>query len=123
MLREGRRTPSRRDDGRYAPPKSEKGPLRFSIAGGGRTLRGFQASVSTFCFGASVESNMLVVIAAKLDPVRIAPDGAVVGVLRTKDDDREVLVGRLRNGRFSGTIDVSLSTCNGQRKLTAVRVR
>lgn len=123
VLREGRRTPSRRDDGRYAPPKSDKGPLRFSIGGGGRTLRGFQASVTTFCFGPTSDSNRLLVIAAKLDPVRVAPDGAVVGVLRTKDDDREVLVGRLRGGRFTGTIDVGLSTCNGKRKLTAVRVR
>lgn len=123
VLREGRRTPSRRDDGRYAPAKSEKGPVRFSIAGGGKTLRGFQASVTTFCFGPTIDSNRLLVFAAKLDPVRVAPDGAVVGVLRTKDDGREALVGRLRSGRFTGTIDVSLSTCNGQRKLTAVRVR
>lgn len=121
VRREGRRSTSTRDDGRYAArPAPKNSTLSFTVERGGRTLRGFKASVTTFCFGATLADNRLSIVFAVLGPVRVAPNGAVVGLLET-GKARELLTGRLLHGRFTGAIDVGLSTCNGVRKLTAVR--
>lgn len=116
----GRRSTSTRDDGRYAarkaPPNST---LSFRVTGGGRTLRNFKASVTTFCFG--LTENNISLNFAVLGPVRVAPDGGVVGLLKTKKGARELLTGRLRNGRFTGEVSVAFSTCSGTRKLNAAR--
>lgn len=122
VRRGARRSTSRRDDGRYAAKKAPaSSTLSFKVTGGGRTLRGFKASVTTFCFGQTVFDNRLFVVFAVLNKVRVAPDGSAVGVLRTKKGGREVLRGRLRHRRFVGEVSVGLSTCNGTRKITAVR--
>lgn len=123
VRRDAGRTTSR-DDGRYRDPKpSGSSTLQFSVAGDGRTLRGFRASVTTFCFGPTIASNRIFVAFAGFDPIRIAPDGSVVGLLETKSGARQTLIGRLRRGRFTGDISVSLSTCSGSRELVAVRRR
>ena len=77
--------------------------------------------MTAFCFGPTFNDNRLVLAFAVLDKVRVAPDGSVVGLLKTRKGAREVLRGRLRNGRFVGEVSVSFSTCNGTRKLDAVR--
>ena len=87
----------------------------------GTSLRGFKATVATFCIGPSQPDNRVLIVIAKLRTVRVAPDGGVVGLLKSAKGGREVLTGRLRGGRFTGEISVSLSTCNGTRKFTAVR--
>lgn len=123
VRREARRSTSRGDDGTYRAAKPAKNStLRFTVAGGGRLLKGFKASVTTFCVGPTPSDNRLYVVFALLNTVRIAPDGTVVGVLRSSRGGREILTGRLSHGHLTGaSIDVSLSTCNGERKFTAVR--
>lgn len=123
VRRERSRSTSRGDDGSYADVKPAKNStLKFTVSGGGRTLRGFKASVTTFCFGPSASDNRIFVAFALLNTVRVAPDGAVVGLLETKSGSREILTGRLRHGRLSGAaIDVTLSVCSGTRKFSAKR--
>lgn len=122
VRRTGRRTGSARDDGRYAarkpPPNST---LTFRVAGGGRTLRDFKASLTAFCVGPSLPDNRLVVAFALLRSARVAPDGSVTGLLELKSGARVLLTGRLRHGRFKGEVTSSFSTCTGARKLDAVR--
>lgn len=122
VRRPGRRSTSRRDNGRYAARRaSANSTLSFKVTGGGSTLRNFRASVTTFCFGPTLPDNRLALAFAVLDKVRVAPDGSVVGLLKTRKGAREVLHGRLRNGRFVGEVSVAFSTCSGTRKLDAVR--
>ncbi len=123
VRREGGRSTSHRDDGTYRDAKPAKNStLKFTVSRGGRQLKGFKASVTTFCFGPDSSNNRLYVVFALLNTVRVAPDGTVVGVLRASSGAREILKGRLSHGRLTGaSIDVSLSTCNGERKFRAVR--
>lgn len=121
----GRRT-SRRDDGSYRGrnlPASST--LRFSVGRNGRTLRNFRASVSMLCFGSTAEQNRFITGFAALRSARIAPDGSVTGLLQLQGDGgtRVLLTGRLRRGRFRGEVDLSFSTCSGNRDLDAVRRR
>jgi hypothetical protein len=124
VRRGGRRVTSGRDDGRYAARRAPRNStLDFAVTGGGRMLQAFKASVTAFCFGPTLGDNRLITTFAVLRPVPIAPDGSVVGLLETKRGARETLVGHLRGRRFRGEVSVSLSTCNGSRKLDAVRRR
>lgn len=121
--REARRTTSRGDDGTYHDAKPTKtSSLGFTVAGGGRLLKAFKASVTTFCVGPTLSDNHLYIVFALLNTVPIAPDGTIVGVLRSSRGGREILTGRLNHGRLTrASIDVSLATCNGKRTFTAVR--
>lgn len=121
----GRRSTSGRDDGGYvARDRRERrtSNLSFRIADGGRTLRDFKASVTTFCIGPTLEDNRFYVATAVLRTVKIAPDGSVTGYLATKGQRSELkLTGRLQHRRFRGRIDARYATCSGARKLDAVR--
>lgn len=122
VRRRERRVTSARDDGGYAarkPPANST--LKFRVAGGGKTLRGFKASLTVFCVGPTLPDNRLVVAFALLRSARVAPDGSVTGLLQLKSGARVLLTGRLRNGRFRGEVTMSFSTCAGTRKLDAVR--
>jgi hypothetical protein len=122
VRRGGRRTTSARDDGRFrARGGSSKGALSFRVTGGGRTLRGLDATVTQFCVGPTVETNRVSIGVAKLRSAPIAPDGSVVGVLKAGRGARVVLVGRLRARRLTGTLSLAFSTCAGTRRLDAVR--
>jgi hypothetical protein len=122
VRRGGRRATGGRDDGRYADPKpSRNSTLRFRVAGGGRTLREFKASLTAFCVGPSLADNRLVIAYAALRSARVAPDGSVTGLLKTRKGARVLLTGRLRAGRFKGEVTMRFSTCSGSRKLGARR--
>jgi hypothetical protein len=122
VRRGGRRATSARDDGRYAarkPPANST--LAFRVAGEGRKLRGFKASLTAFCVGPTPFDNRVVIAFARLRSSRIAPDGSVTGLLKLKSGARVLLTGRLRHRRFKGEVSMSFSTCAGSRKLDAVR--
>jgi hypothetical protein len=124
VRRPGARRTSARDDGAYAARDAGErrtARLAFRVAGGGRVLRGFSASVTTFCVGPTAADNRLFVASAVLRSAQIAPDGSVVGVLRTSGGSELLLSGRLRGARFRGEVSTSFSTCSGTRKLDAVR--
>ena len=124
VRRGGRRATSRRDDGTYAARSADerdKASLSFRVSGAGTVLRGFRASLTTFCVGPSLESNRLFVATAVVGRVRVAPDGGVVGLVRAGGGSRVLLTGRLRGGRFRGEVAGRYSTCSGTRKLDAAR--
>jgi hypothetical protein len=119
VRRPGRRTTSGHDDGRY----TGSGALAFKVAGGGKQLRSFKASLSVFCVGPTPADNRTLIAFARLRSVRVAPDGAVTGYLQTKDASPAsiTLTGRLHNRRFKGKVSMAFSTCAGSRTLIAVR--
>lgn len=122
VRRGGRRATSGRDDGRYVDRKpSRNSVLRFKVAGGGKTLRDFKASLSVFCVGPTVGDNRIVIAYAALRSARVAPDGSVTGFLETSKGARVILTGRLRGGRFKGEVEMNFSTCSGSRKLNTRR--
>ncbi|MDO8187965.1 hypothetical protein Q5424_11505 [Conexibacter sp. JD483] len=119
------RVTSARDDGAYAAPAG-KAKVAFRVTGGGRLLRDFSASVTAFCIGPTVETNGLQILFAGVESARIAPDGSVTGRLQTKSRRLEaVVIGRLRDGRFSGEASISIATsrCSGTRSVTAAKRR
>jgi len=116
------RITSARDDGRYEAKKGAR--ASFSVADGGRTLRNFTATVTAYCFGATVEDNRFMILFAGIDSARIAPDGSVTGRLQTKSKETEVvLTGRLRKRRFNGEVSMFIkpSRCIGARDVNAGR--
>ncbi len=121
----GRRQISGHDDGRYAARSASdrrRATLSFRITNHGTVLRGFKASVVTFCFGPTLGDNHISVNFALLGPTRIAPDGSVTGHLATRGQRSELkLTGRVHDRRFRGRIDARFSTCSGVRKLDADR--
>jgi hypothetical protein len=122
VRRGGRRATSARDDGRYAARKpAGNSTLKFRITGGGGKLRGFKASLTTFCVGPTPFDNRVVIAFVRLRSVRIAPDGSVTGLVKRKSCARVLLTGRLRHRRFKGEVSMSFSTCAGSRELKALR--
>jgi hypothetical protein len=119
VRRPGARRTTARDDGRYGGSST----FAFTVSGGGKLLRSFNASVSVFCVGPTQADNRVQIAFARLRSVRIAPDGSVTGYLRTKGASPAsvTLTGRLHNRRFKGRVSIAFSTCAGERKLTAAR--
>ena len=119
VRRPGRRSTAARDDGRYRGSAT----LAFKVAGGGKVLRSFNASVTVFCVGPTPADNRTEIAFARLRSARIAPDGSVTGYLQTKGATPAsvTLTGRVHNRRFKGMVSIAFSTCAGERKLVAAR--
>lgn len=114
---------SRADDGAYRGRGEGRG-VRFRIAGRGRRLRAFSATVATFCPGPTVEQNRFLVGVAPLPRARIAPDGRFLAVARPGRDTFVRIRGRLRRGRVTGgRVELDIGTCSGSAKFSARRRR
>ena len=114
VRRPGARRTSGRDDGRYTGRD-----VRFTVARGGTSLRGFRASLNVFCVGPTIPDNRTEVAIAELGATRVAPDGSVTGYLRTSGGASITLTGTLRHGRFNGEVAMTFSTCSGTRTVSA----
>lgn len=112
MVRPRGRTTSRRDVGRYAG-KGEGLPVELKVARAGRRVRDFQAQVSTFCLGGTVEDNRFLIGVAPVKRIRIAPDGRFYSISRPGRDTTVEVYGRLRRGRVRGTARLTIGICDG----------
>lgn len=101
---------SRRDDGRY---RGQGVALR--VARAGRSLRGFSATVSTFCPG----PNTFVTGTAPLKRARIAPDGRFYALAHLGGETVVELSGQVRSRRVTGSVRLSAGGCEGSRAFTA----
>jgi hypothetical protein len=111
-------TTSERDDGTY---KSAKGNVTFSVAGRGRTIRKFNASLTAFCIGPTIADNRLIAAVAPVPRAKVAPDGRFLVVYKPSSTTI-TLRGRLHGRRVTdGKVEISFSTCAGSTTFSATR--
>ena len=109
---------SRRDDGAYAGRRPN---VELGVRRGGREIRGFRATVSTFCVGPTIADNRVFIGTAPLRRARIAPDGGFYAREESGDDTTVEVRGRLRGGRVTGTVKLTFATCSGSTEFSARR--
>lgn len=108
-------------DGPYRSRAGSLGTVRFTVADGGRLLRGFRATVRLACVTVAPSRGRAAAQVAALASARVAPDGSVTGVVRAGALARVVLTGRLVDGRFRGRVAISSRACRGARSIDAAR--
>jgi hypothetical protein len=107
------------DDGEYRAARGRL-PVEFEVGGRGRRLSGFEASLPYSCEGAPPQPHVFV--SARLEAVRVAPDGSVVGRVRSSEGPTvATLEGRLSHGRFAGRVTIAFRGCIGGRAFVAHR--
>ncbi len=120
----GPRATSAASDGAWAGTR--RAPVSFRVAAGGRTLRGFRATVTMVCptvpapgsVGGQITTQAGVAAVAR---ARIAPDGRFYGV--AAGGGSSVLVsGKLRGRTLTrGVARLSVGACSGQLSFGAAR--
>ena len=123
-VRRARRWSTRaRDAGRYAGRKGGLRSVRLRIAARGRELRGFTAQVPMLCPTPGMVSQFTTQIGtAKLQRVRIAPDGTFVGAATPERATAIRIRGRLHDRRITGgRAELAVGTCQGSAAFTAKR--
>ena len=113
------------EDGPYVAASQEQqkeSPIAFTVHNGGRLLRNLTLEVETICKGPTKAQNVTIEIPAHLEHARIAPDGTVFGVTKTKGPEAWTitLTGSLFAGRFQGELSTSYLNCIGYRTIDAI---
>ncbi len=109
-------TTTGRDDGSY---RSAKGDVTFSVAGRGRTIRKFNANLTAFCVGPTIDTNRLIAAVAPVPRAKVAPDGRFLVVYK-RSSTTITLRGRLHRRRVTdGKVEISFSTCEGSATFSA----
>lgn len=119
------RVTSAADDGSYlAASQKERTewPITLSVTGGGTVLRNLSAEAETTCKGPTKAQNVSIEIGAYLHNAKIAPDGTVFGVTKTKGPEEWTVTftGSLFQGRLQGELTTSHANCTGYRMIDAV---
>jgi hypothetical protein len=105
---------SRRDVGRYKGKE-----IALKVARRGRAVRDFQATVTTFCLGPTVEDNRFLIGIAPFERAKIAPDGRFYSITRPEDRTVVEATGRIRNGRARGFVRLTIGGCDGIAEFSA----
>ncbi|HEY8584855.1 MAG TPA: hypothetical protein VIL49_17980 [Capillimicrobium sp.] len=108
---------TRADDGAY----SGRSGVRLRVGGGGRTVESFEADVAMLCPGLVAGQLTTQFGQSSVRRVRIAPDGTFIAAARLASDTSTLVRGRVRDGRATGTAQLSLGTCSGTMRFSADR--
>ena len=109
------------DDGSYAGRGRGLRSVGFRIAGGGRTLKSFDAKVPLLCPGIVAGQFTTQIATAVVKRARIAPDGRFVAASSTRGGTVRIR-GRLRAGAVKGgRVEMSLGNCVGNSGFDASR--
>jgi hypothetical protein len=119
------RVTSAADDGPYiaaGKKEQEESPIEFSVRNGGTVLRNLTAEAETTCKGATKAQDVKIEVGAHLRNAKIAPDGTVFGVTKSKAPEEwtVTLTGSIFHGRFQGELLTSYANCSGFRVIDAV---
>lgn len=87
--------------------------MRFTVAGGGRSVRGFRPHVAMLCPGTTPGTFTTQIGTAILPRMRIAPDGRFVGAATPSRRTAARARGRVRRGKAAGRIELSIGPCSG----------
>lgn len=112
-----RRATGAKDDGVYTAAGGQPS-ASFEVVGDGRRLLDLEAPVPFSCTGAPAAGSAVI---ARIGSARVAPDGTVVGRMTSTDPAPvySTLEGKLRRGRFTGTITAAFQSCSGGREFSA----
>lgn len=105
-----------RDAGRYTGSPE----AAFRIARGGRELRDFRARVATYCVSITGIGGTTLKGVAVVKRARIAPDGRFYGFFE-KAGTVTTIQGRIRRGRVSVDLELSIGQCVGGGGISARR--
>jgi hypothetical protein len=119
------RVTSAADDGPYiaaSKKEEEESPIELNVTGGGTVLRNLKAEAETTCKGATKAQNVEIEVNAYIHNAKIAPDGTVFGVTKSKGTEAwtATVTGSLFDGRFQGELTTSYANCSGSRIIDAV---
>jgi hypothetical protein len=119
------RVTSAAEDGSYlaaSQKERQEWPITASVTGGGTVLRGLSAEAETTCKGPTKAQNVSIEVGAFLRNAKIAPDGTVFGVTKTKGPEEWTVTftGSLFQGRLQGELTTAHANCTGYRAIDAV---
>jgi hypothetical protein len=113
------------DDGPYvaaSKKEQEESPIELSVKNGGTVLRNLKAEAETTCKGPTKAQNVEIEVNAYIHNAKIAPDGTVFGVTKSKGAEAwtATVTGSVFDGRFQGELTTSYANCSGSRMVDAV---
>jgi hypothetical protein len=119
------RVTSAADDGNYLAANDkerEESPITLSVADGGTVLKNLSAEAETTCAGPTKAQNVTIEVGAFLRNAKIAPDGTVFGVTKSKGPEEWTVTftGSLFQGRLQGELTTAHANCTGYRMVDAV---
>lgn len=98
--------------------------MRFTVARGGRELRGFRAFVAMLCPGVTAGQFTTQIATAAMSRLKIAPDGRFVAASTPRTDTAIRVRGRLHAGKVAGgRVELSVGDCSGSSAFSAARAR
>jgi hypothetical protein len=109
-----------RDDGSYRGRVGSRS-VRFTVGGHGRQVRSFRAYVPMLCPGVAPGQFTTQIGTAALARARIAPDGSFVAASTPRSGTTMRVRGRLRHGKVSGRVELSVGECTGNAAYSAAR--
>jgi hypothetical protein len=108
-----------RDDGTYRGRAGSRS-VRLTVARDGRQVRSFRAFVAMLCPGVASGQLTTQIGTALISRARIAPDGSFVAAT-TRSGSAIQLRGRVRRGKVSGRVKLSVGSCSGNSPYSAAR--
>jgi hypothetical protein len=108
-----------RSDGAYTG-KAGSRSVKFKVTKKGKELRGFSAFVAMTCPGVTAGQFTTQIGTAAFTRVKVAPDGSFVAAASRQESTMR-LRGKLKGGRASGRVELSLGACVGNSAYRASR--
>jgi hypothetical protein len=109
---------SGKDDGSY---RGQAPTVKFKVTGGGRTIKGFSASVAMLCPGVQPGQFTTEIGTAAVRKIKIAPDGSFLAAARPDRVTSLLVRGRLHRGATKGRVKLSVRVCSGDLAFKARR--
>jgi hypothetical protein len=109
-----------RDDGAYRGRVGSRS-VRLTVARHGRHVRSFRAFVPMLCPGVSPGQFTTQIGTATISRARIAPDGSFVAASTPRSGTAIRVRGRLKRGKVSGRVELSVGSCTGNSAYSAAR--
>jgi hypothetical protein len=109
-----------RDDGAYRG-RIRSRSVRLAVARHGRQVRSFRAFVPMLCPGVAPGQFTTQIGTATISRARIAPDGSFVAASTPRSGTTIRVRGRLKRGKVSGRVELSVGSCVGNSAYSAAR--
>jgi hypothetical protein len=109
-----------RDDGAYRGRAGSRS-VKLAVARHGRQVRSFRAFVPMLCPGVSPGQFTTQIGTATISRARIAPDGSFVAASTPRSGTTIRVRGRVKRGKASGRVELSVGSCVGNSAYSAAR--
>jgi hypothetical protein len=109
-----------RDDGAYRGRVGSRS-VKLTVARDGRQVRSFRAFVPMLCPGVAPGQFTTQIGTATISRARIAPDGSFVAASTPRSGTTIRVRGRVKRGKASGRVELSVGSCVGNSAYSAAR--